>query len=151
MKKLIILADLGRVRTIKVEGSSELPDEAMRLVEDETSAFDCRTSPLGDLVTDQAGRFGRGSSVGTPGGMSYGEEHDLEREIERRSIDFVAKHLDKVLDEAGTPPWILVAPASILKRLQSALSEKCRTALTETVAADLTKMSIADLTDRFLD
>ncbi len=38
---------------------------------------------VNDVVTDRAGGFAEGGPPGQAGGMSYGEEHELEAELQR--------------------------------------------------------------------
>lgn len=150
MRTFIVLADLGRVRAVRIEIASDSTREKIHLYEVESAAYNQRQPPLSDLVTDQAGRFGQGQVAGTEGGMSYGENHELENALEERNIAAIAFQVDRVIEEAGYPPSILAAPKSILKRLAGELSDKTSGAIQETIAADLTKASLADLEERFL-
>lgn len=150
MKTLYVLADLGRVRAIELTRDSELAGGRRHLAELPSAAWEQARPPLGETVTDQAGRFAQGQMTGLAGGMSYGEEHELEAEEERRAIEAVAVHIDGVVAGAGHPGWILAAPKSILKTLEAALSDASRRAIRETVAADLTKTPLSDLEERFL-
>ncbi|HQW29944.1 MAG TPA: host attachment protein [Verrucomicrobiales bacterium] len=150
MRTFIVLADLGRVRAVQIKLASGLTEEKNHLHEVESAAFVHRESSLGDIVSDQAGRFSQGQIAGMAGGMSYGEEHELENEIEKNNIAIVAGRVDHLIAEAGYPPSILAAPKSILTRLAEELSDETLSAIQETVAADLTKASLKDLEKRFL-
>jgi hypothetical protein len=150
MKKLFILADLGRVRVLESKQDSELAGGRRHLAEVTSAAFERPTQSLGEVVTDQAGRFGQGGPAGSAGGMSYGEEHELENERERQALVAIAGHIDRVAAEAGPITIVLAAPKSVLKRLEAALADATRQSIRETIPADLTKESLKDLEDRFV-
>jgi len=150
MKKLFILADLGRVRVVESKRDSELAGGRQHLAEMAEGAFDRITEPLSEVVTDQAGRFSQGQMAGAAGGMSYGEEHELENEMERQAIAAVAAHIDRVVAAAGPVGCVLAAPKSILNRLEAKLSAATRSSIRETIPADLTKATLRDLEGRFL-
>ncbi|MCB1092281.1 MAG: host attachment protein [Verrucomicrobiae bacterium] len=150
MKTLFIVADLGRVRAFQKKSGDELSGAKDHLTELEDAAFSRRDASLGETVTDQAGRFGQGNMAGQSGGMSFGEEHELEREMERKAISEVARHVDQVINDAGCPTCVLAAPKSILHRLEDALAPGSRDAIAESIPADLTRQSIKELEERFL-
>ncbi|NIP95266.1 MAG: host attachment protein [Akkermansiaceae bacterium] len=103
-----------------------------------------------EVVTDQSGRFGQGGMTGEPGGMSYGEQHNLDTELEKKALKRIAAEIGAIVAAEGHCAWVLAAPQPILKRLQEALPRPCREALADTVGADLTKEPIAKLEQRFV-
>jgi hypothetical protein len=150
MKKLIIAANLGKVRVLKHRVAGEDPIEQDHLIEVPEKSSEEHVATIQEAVTDQAGRFGRGGPAGFETGMSYGEEHNLEKEMERNALRNVASRIEHVLDEKGYPPWILAAPQSILARLKETLPPAARKALTSAVGADLTQCPLQELEARFL-
>ncbi len=150
MNTLIVLTDLGKVRAFQVKIDTNSAVVRKHLHEIESAAYDHREASLGDSVTDKAGRFGQGNMAGVAGGMSYGEEHEVKNEMEKRNIALIAGHVNQVIAKEGFPPCILAAPKSILKRLEAELSSDAQNSIQESIAADLTKESIKDLEKRFL-
>ncbi len=150
MLKLTILANLGRVRPLTLRAAGDDPRERAHLVEHPELDADLATPSIGDVVTDQAGRFSQSQRPGDAGGRSQGEEHNLQSELDRKALERVATTIAKIVEDQGTPPWRLVAPQPITPSLLEALPAAVRNAVAETVAADLAKTPLADLEKRFL-
>ncbi|NNC89473.1 MAG: hypothetical protein HKN82_13530 [Akkermansiaceae bacterium] len=150
MEKLLLIANLGRVRVLKFRKGGGDSLEQDHLVEEEELPLERPPSSRNDVATDQSGRFGRGGSAGTKGGMSYGEDHKLDAEMERKAIEQVGTAIGGTVAGRGNPSWLLAAPQPILARLQEALPPAARKCLARTVAADLTKTPLAKLEDRFV-
>ncbi len=150
MKKLIIAANLGKVRVLKFRAAGEDPIEQAHLVDEPNALTEVHVSTIPEAVTDQAGRFGRGASVGFETGMSYGEEHNLEREMERDALRRIAFRIGDILKQEGHPVWILAAPQSILAQLEQTLPASARKSLISSVGADLTQCRIQEMEERFL-
>jgi len=150
MRKLIVIADRGRIRTVAFHEAGDDPEEKNHLVEDATALLEEKPESRSSVVTDQSGRFSQGSSAGSAGGMSYGEDHKLGAEMERRELERMAGRIAEAVSGAGTPPWVLVAPQQILPRLQEALPADCAARLVESMGANLTKEPVAKLEKRFV-
>jgi hypothetical protein len=148
MKKLIAITDLGRVRILKYRPGGDDPRDKDHFVEEASEELGGVGEPLRETVSDQAGQFAKTGTNGS--GMSSGEEHNLESEMERQALLKVATLVASSVQAAGCPPWLLVAPQAILRRLTNELPKKCQDALSDTVAADLTKVPLAKLEKRFL-
>lgn len=150
MKKLIVLANLGCIRCVRLRKGGDTPQEKAHLVEMEGGWIDEPVENRGDVVTDQSGRFSRNVPAGTEGGMSYGEDHNLDSELERKALKGIADKITGIVAGEGHPAWTLVAPQVILPRLTESLSADCRGALTESLGADLTGEPLAKLEERFV-
>jgi hypothetical protein len=150
MNELIILADLGRVRTLKMRSASDDPATKPHLIELEHLGRNFRQQPLHEIVTDQAGRFQQGTAVDRRGGMSYGEEHELGNHLENEAIKEVAAQIEIIVKTEGYPSWLLLAPSPILRRLEAALPRGAKDCLAKSLAGDLTNFPLADLETRFL-
>ncbi len=150
MKKIIIAANLGNLRVLKLREPGEDPVEQAHLVEETGESGKVHVKSMHETVTDQAGRFARGGAVGFETGMSYGEEHHLQDEIERSALAKIAARVGFVLAAEGHPAWILAAPKAILTRLEQALPAAARKSLLSTVGADLTRCPLAEMEKRFL-
>lgn len=150
MKKLIIAANLGRVRVLKYRAAGEDPIEQDHLLEEPEESSEDHVSTIQETVTDQAGRFGRGTPAGLGTGMSYGDEHNLERELERGALKRIASRIQHVLEQEGGPAWILAAPRTILARLKDHLPSDSLKTLVSDVGADLTQCPLQEMEQRFL-
>lgn len=149
MNKLIIAANLGRVRVLRVREPGDDPVEQRHLVELPAEAFQGHVDAIHDAVTDQSGRFRQGVGAGVRGGMSFGEEYELKAEIERKAIKRIAGHIDRILDKEGHPHWLLAAPQPILARLLEVLSKPTIDRLGQTIGSDLTNCPLVEMEERF--
>lgn len=150
MKKLIIAANIGRIRVLKYRAAGEDPVEEDHLIEEPDKSTIEHVNTIHEEVTDQAGRFGRGGPAGLQAGMSYGEEHNLEREMERGALKKIAAGIERILAAEGDPAWILAAPQTILARLKKDLPAPALKGLISEVGADLTKCKLQEMEKRFL-
>ncbi len=148
--KFLIIADLGNLRVLRFQRAGDDPAERDHLVEVKTNVSEPELKAISDVVTDQAGKFNRGGAAGVTGAMSYGEQHNLTSELERKAMETLSASIASVLKDVGHPAWILAAPQADLKRIEAALSPCCRERLVERVGADLAKEPVAKLEKRFL-
>lgn len=151
MKKLIMIANLGRVRTLQYKPAGDDPQEKAHLVEGTGCVLEARSKPLREVVTDQAGRFRQSGQLDRQGGMSYGEEHHLMDELQNQALGQVAAAVGGIVAEAGYPAWQLVFPQEHLQRLVGMLPAEAAKVMTRAVPGDFTKMPVADLEKRFLN
>jgi hypothetical protein len=141
--KLIVVADLGRVKAYRVTRDDMSTSSRVELVDDvELTEAHGR---LVEKVTDKAGRF-PGNGTG-PGGMSIGENHNLGLETERRLLKKVAERIDGLVkNERG---WYLAAVKEINPRVLESLSPSARATLQKNVSADLIKTPKDELLSHF--
>ena len=99
MKKLIIAANLGRIRVLKYREAGLDPIDQEHLLEEPTESGKEHVLSVQEWVTDKAGRFSQGNAAGVEGGMSYGEEHELKDEIERNAMRRVAARIGDIVRE----------------------------------------------------
>ncbi|MES2924026.1 MAG: host attachment protein [Verrucomicrobiota bacterium] len=149
MEKLIVIANLGRVRPVKFRKAGEDPREKAHLVEIPGSIVEMRPESIGDVVTDQAGRTTQSGPVDRRSGMSYGEEHNLKSELEKQALERIAAKIGEIVAAEGHPAWRLVVPQTILTTLVAALPAAARKALADTEAGDLTSLPLPELEKRF--
>jgi hypothetical protein len=119
------------------------------LIEESGSTVEMRPQSVHQAVTDHAGRFSQGGAVDQRTGMSYGEEHHLEEELETQALKRIAGKIGEIVASAGYPPWRLVVPQEILAALIDALPPAVHRVLTDPVAGDWTKLPLAELEQRF--
>ena len=149
MEKLIIIANLGRVRPVKFKSAGDDPLDQAHLVEVPGGAIELKIEPISGVVTDQAGRFRKGN-WGERSGMSYGEEHEMMAEMERQALERLAATISGIVATEGFPPWRLILPQPVLPALLNMLTPEAHRALSKAEPGDLTKMPIAQLEKRLL-
>lgn len=147
----IVLADLGHLRAFQPKPAEPGVGREYDLKELKLAPLTHTPSPIGEMVTDQAGRFATVSNPGSPRGcgMSYGEPHNLQTEDERRLIKKLASRMDALIAKRSPARWILAAPSAILPRVKDALHPRSKKKLVDTQAADLTKLSLKQVEARF--
>jgi len=140
--KMIVMADLGRVKAFRVTYDILTSKPQLHLV------YDCEFleahGRLLDKVTDLAGRF---PMSGTPGAAN-GENHNLRGENERRLIRLLAEKITELVQ--GERYWYLAAGEGINSRLLDHLPSETRGALTKNIAADLVKTPKQEILDYFM-
>ncbi|HEX7260672.1 MAG TPA: host attachment protein [Luteolibacter sp.] len=151
MEKLIIIANLGRVRPVKFRSAGEDPRQKAHLVEMPADIVQMRPESISAVVTDQAGRNTQSGAVDRRGGMSYGEEHNLKTELEKQALERIAHKIGEIVTAEGNPAWRLVAPPTIMPSLVRCLSATAQKSLAETVTGDLTNLPLPELEKRFLN
>lgn len=151
MNKLIVIANLGRVRPVRFKPAGDDPQDQAHLIEEPGSTVEIRPKLIHEVVTDQAGRFRQSGPLDRQGGMSSGEEHHLKSELEHQALERVAENIGEIVATAGYPSWQLVFPQENLPSLLKALPATALRALSGTVPGDLTKLPLAALEKRFLN
>lgn len=145
-KKLVILADMGKLRAFRLSppGTALAPHAKPETIEE----IDL---PRRERDTDNIGRFPQGRSVGETAGMSPGEDHNKAIEFEKSRIEALAREIARLLESEGHMPWCLAAPASINKRIVELIPSKVRGSLSTNVTSDLTHLPLAEIEHRFLN
>jgi hypothetical protein len=140
-EKIIVLADLGRVKAFRVIPDMMTSKPRMELV------YDCEFPEahhrVMDMVTDMAGAF----PVSGKPGASIGEDHNLRVETERRLIRQVAEKIGELV--RGQRCWYLAAAENINGRIVELLNPEVRAALFKNLTADLVKTRKQELLDHF--
>lgn len=150
MEPLIILSNLGRVRALTFRAAGDDPQQQAHLSEIPGSRVELRPQSVAKVVTDQAGRSSQSGPVGRSPGMSFGEMHGLETELERQAMARIAMEIGDRVAAEGNPRWHLVAPAAILPALKKALPAEAQKCLAGTTVGDLTKLPLAKLETQLL-
>lgn len=135
--KLIIVADMGELKSYKVKWISETNRYHLDLFNDMDYIEGRKT--ISETLSDDRGRFGHGS----------GEEHGIEHEVEQRLVQRIADDISALLADAAADSCYLSFPAKHHKELTAALSDAAQKALAKNIAADLVKCPIEDLLSHF--
>ena len=144
MKRLVIVADLGRLRMFRVVRDRRGYRER-NLLEVKVPQPVAGARSVYESVTDQAGRFPRGG-----GGMAHGEAHEMEAEQERKKVQALVQGIESILESEECDSWNLAVPQAIRSSLLSGVSLQMLERLTRVVDADLTKHSLEKLRERFV-
>ncbi len=150
MEKLIIIANLGRVRALRFQEAGPDPMVQEHFHEVPGSPFEMRPETISQAVTDQAGRFSQSGATDRLAGMSYGDEYELEAELETKALLRICSKIVEILEAESYPFWRLMATQEILNHLQAKLPERALRCLAHVEAGDLTRMRLVELEKRLL-
>ncbi len=131
-EKIIILADLGRVKAFRVTPDMMTAKPQLELVQD--CEFPAAHQRMVDRVSDQAGSFTTG---GRPG-SSISENHNLRGETERRLIQLIAEKIGELVQ--GQRCWYLAAGENINARIVEQLSSEAKAALYKNIPAHWSRL-----------
>ena len=146
--KLIIVTDLGLLRAYReVKGPQ---DHGPRLELIKELKPEAAYERLSDQVTDQAGRFPRGSGADfTTGDLSAGERLNLDAEQTRRLLNRLAETIDALLADEAVTGCSLAASAPIHKQLLDALNPQARGKIGQVLASNLARTDPQELLGHF--
>ena len=140
--KMIVLADLGRVKAYRVTYDMMTSKAQVEQV------YDCEFLDshlrMADRVSDSAGRY---AAMGASG-ASTSDDNGMMDETERRLIRMVAEKISELV--AGERYWYMAAPENINGRIIVHLQPPARSGLLKNLTADLVKVPKQTLLDYFL-
>ena len=141
---LVIVTDLGLLRAYRVIQGRTDHHPHLELV-DELRPHVAHQK-ISDQLSDQAGRFAKGSGASiVPGDLSSGEPHDLDLEQPRRLIKLLAGKIHDLLADVSVATCSVAASAPILRRLLDQLTAPVRAKIAATLALNLTKSDPGEL------
>lgn len=147
-QKVIIVADLGLLRAYRQTQSATDRQPHLKLIAELKPLV--AHEKLSDRVSDQAGRFPRGSGAsGIPGDLSSGEQLHQEAEQNHRLILHLAEKINALLADGEVTDCALSASAPIHKQLLDALEPKARNKIHQLLAANLAKTAPNKLLGHF--
>jgi len=145
--KLIVLADLGRLKAFRVTRDEMTSNVHVELAE-ELNLLDGQEKLL-DKVTDKAGRFPASGGPNGNGAKSAGENHNLQSEIQKRLIKRIGEAINDLVKRESPTLWHFAAAQEINNRIQEVLSADVRAKLSKSVGSDLTKIGKNELLSHF--
>jgi len=145
-KRILILADLGRLRAYLLEEPAEGGRPRIRLIEERETAV---THHLVDDVTDQVGRFRKEPAI--VGARSDGEEHNLNLQRRRQALKQLADVMIELIHREEYDGCYFAADARINQAILDELDPAARAKIQKNVAANLTKLGAEELRDRFTE
>lgn len=143
--KLIVLADLGRLKAFRVTRDEMTSNVHVELAE-ELNLLDGQEKLL-DKVTDKAGRFP--ASGGNAGGGGAGENHKLQSEIQKRLIKRLGEAINDLVRREKPTIWHFAAAQEINQKILQELGPEVRSKLSKSVGSDLTKVGKNELLSHF--
>ncbi len=148
MKKLVVLADLGRFKAFRMEDSRRFSNPRLELVEDWQTDV---TQHLSDELSDQAGQYRRGVPSRAEGAtaMSEGERHNIDLERRRRALKALARRIGEVINEEKVDACFLAADKQINQALINEMDQSTRSRIQKNVTANLTKVDASQVIDHF--
>lgn len=142
--KLVVLADLGRLKAYRLESGSAIDRPSWRLVEDRQTEV---THHLREDVTDAAGRYRKEPAV--VGALSDGEQHNLDLERRQRALKALAQNITELIHREQVDGCYLAADARINQPLLDAMDPAARAKIQKNVPANLSKLDLEELRERF--
>ena len=144
MKKLVVVADTGKLRAFRLT-PSEMTGTRDRIEEVETHLHLPEPAPTD--ASDDDGNFPSGAVNGSP--MRHGESHGREEEEERRAIKAIASVITKIIAEEGFEIWNFAAPQRVCKRFVAQLPMALQERLTRVEEHDYTGLPIKEIENIF--
>ena len=143
----VITANGGTLKAYRLTAESKEDSPTV----EEIASLDLlnRPAPMGEAVSDQAGRFPTGGPTAQAGGMAYGEHHHTEQEQERRRLGELAETIHKIISQENSEAWGLACPKEISGRLVDLLDADTRSQLQKSITSDLTKSPRKILIEQF--
>lgn len=147
--KLVVVADLGRMRAYKFEESEHFSQPRLELIEDATTPV---TQKLSETLTDYPGQHKtQGNAIGQPMAASGGEAHNLELERRKRALKTIAARVGELLKEDNYAGCYLAADSRIQQPLLDAMDPQTRSQIQKCVSANLSKLSAEQVLKHFAE
>lgn len=140
-EKLLVVADLGRLKAYRFDEDRHASHPSLKLVEDWETGL---TQHLSAEVTDQAGQYRKG-----PRALSDGEEHNLDLERRKRAARSLAQHISELLERERVDGCYLAADSRIHQHVLDDMEARDRAKVQRNVTANLSKLSPEEALRRF--
>jgi hypothetical protein len=143
---LIIVADSGLLKAYRISQKSLAHKRKAELVK--SVYYEQAHRKLGEIVSDQAGRFRGGGKI-TNAGATTGEEHNLLQDLQKKVIKHLTADIESVVKLYAADAYHLALSVKLYKPVLEAMRKDFRAKFKKTVNADLTKETVAKLRERF--
>jgi hypothetical protein len=148
-ERLLVVADLGRLKAYKLQEGRQFSHPRLELVEDSETGV---TRHLSEELTDQAGRFRRSTAHSeAQSALSDGEQHNIDLERRRRAVKTLAQRISEIMDREKTEEFYLAADKRINQQLLDEMPTANRTKLQKNVPMNLSKLSTEELVKHFCE
>ncbi|NKQ40417.1 MAG: host attachment protein [Sulfurovum sp.] len=140
---MIIVADLGELKGYRIRKNEAIVGNKIKSsytlkLHNNISYIDARKK-LHEVVTDNAGRFGQ----------HIAEEHNLETERKRRSLEDLADDINKIVEKEQPKQLFLAFPQELNTQLLNLLSPAIKTLLVKNLTSNLVKINKEKLLSYF--
>ena len=146
--KLLVLAGLGHFRAFRLDEQPTFSHPRLQFLEEWDSDV---AEHLSEELTDQAGRFRRGSVHAGPSDMSDGEPHNLELERRRRALRKMARRIGQLVMDEKVESCYLAAGTEINEALLEELDQPVRGKIEKNVRANLTRLPPDEVLQHFCE
>ncbi len=147
--KLLFVADLGRLRTFRLEDSRNFSHARLTLLDDSQTNV---SEHLSEELTDQAGRFRKGPLNGQgPSALSDDERHNLDLERRRRAVKFLAQRIDQWLGREPVDSCYLAADSRINEPILDEMEPHNRAKIQKNLAVNLSKLDPEEIIKHFCE
>jgi hypothetical protein len=148
MDTILFAVDLGHFKAYRIS-RTPLGGSKITLLESYDSIE--MHGKLSDMLTDEAGRFaGGGKKNGVAKAKGYGEPHNLELELEKKTIKRITKDIRSLLTKEAIEEWNLAAPKEINSRILDGLPPDIKGKLAKNVTSNLTNFGKGDVLKHFI-
>ncbi|ADN08654.1 host attachment protein [Sulfurimonas autotrophica] len=141
---VIIVADVGELKAYEVKKHEDIFNNELKinysleLIDDEN--FIEGRKKLQELKSDANGRINHGSI----------EEHNVEEEIEKRTLKEVAQDINTIVQQTNPKSLFLAFPKESNKELVEKLSQETKAVLKKNLELDLVKADKEKILTHFL-
>jgi hypothetical protein len=142
--KLVFVADLGRLKTYRLEDSPEFSRPRLTLIEDRETEV---THHVSEDVTDQLGRHAKVPTVA--GARSDAEEHNLKLERDRRAAKIIGRRIGELIDREQVETCYFSADSRINEMVLQHVEPARRNKIQKNIPANFSKVDPDKLIQRF--
>jgi len=142
--KLLIVADLGKLRALRVQYHKNRSPSVEAL---EEFSFEDAHQRVVEKVSDLAGRH-KGPSP-HPGAAPVADDHNLRLETRRRIVKQIAKQTAQLVRAHNPEGFWFAAPKDICNQILEELPQEIRAKAAATAPRDLTKLPSRELVEIF--
>jgi len=129
-------------RTLEAEAGLNEYEVKLDLIREED--YIAAHQKISETVSDEAGRF---KNDGEAKGVSVGEDHNLEEEIEKRLLRLIAEDIDAIAAESDAKIFLAI-PETVEKELMALMGTATREKIIKTVPKDYIKTDKEELLTR---
>ena len=145
---LLVLADVGHLKAYRFRTDTGGSTPKLELLEN----FETQVpNHLSEEVTDQAGKYRKGSVHGGPSNLSDGEQHNIDLERRRRALREIARHINHLVRRESPEACFLAAGSEINNALMDELEPQARSAIKKNITANLTRLNQEEVIRHFAE
>ncbi len=153
---VVIVADMGELKAFEMKRYEGLVENEMKVsysleALDDINYGDAHKR-VQDIISDSAGRFGnsmdRAEKLGDSR-SSIGENHNLETERKKRSIEDIASDINTIIENKKPKQLFLAFPQELNAQLLDELTQETRNILVKNVGSNLINTNTDEILSYF--